>query len=105
MQVDPTVGVGFAVAEVVEVTFVVVDVTFADVVEITFAVVVDVTFVIVVVTRVTLEVVGAGTRQMLSRQEAPQMLFASPVHAIEQSESAVLALAAGAAFEHQHSRP
>ena len=90
-QVDPTVGVGFGVADVVEVTFEVVDVTLA----------------VVVVIRVTLEVVGvrAGTRQMLRRQDAPQILFASPVHAIEHSESAVLALAAGAEFEHQHSRP
>ena len=105
MQVDPTVGVGFAVAEVVEVTFVVVDVVFADVVEVTFEVVVDVALAVVVVTRVTLEVVEAGIRQMLSRQAAPQMLFASPVHAIEHCESSVLALAAGAEFEHQHSRP
>lgn len=44
-------------------------------------------------------------RQMFSLYALPQMLFASPAHAMEQSESAVLALAGGALEEHQHSRP
>lgn len=99
MQVDPTVGVGLGVTDVVDVTFAVLVTIVVDTTVVGLAVVE-----LAVEVVLTLEVVAAGSRQMLNRQEAPHILFASPAHAMEQSVSAVLALAAGAALEHQHSR-
>lgn len=96
MHVEPTVAVGLGATDVVDVTLAVV--------EVTFAVVAGAVVLTVVVPAVEV-VVTAPSRQILSLHEAPQMLFASPVQTIEQSASAVLALAAGAEFEHQHSRP
>jgi hypothetical protein len=101
MQVEPTVAVGLGATEVVEVTFAVVEVAFAVVVATLVAEVV----VFTVVAPAVEVVVTAPRRQIFSLQEAPQILFASPVQAMEQSASAVFALAAGAEFEHQHSRP
>lgn len=88
IQVEPTVPVGLGAAEVVEVGFTLVGA--AEVVADGFTVV---------------ETVVPLNRQMFNLHVDPQMLFASPAHAILQSESEVLELAGGAVSEHQHSRP
>lgn len=96
MQVDPTVAVGLGATVVVEDGFTVVDVA-------------EVAFVLVaaaVVDGLTEVEIGAtGSFQTFNFQDAPQSCFASPAQGMEQSASEVLELAAGAASEHQHSRP